>query len=245
MLNAVSGELGDTPIDIRRVALHFLFVSADQEMEKIVKEIMELSVPNRIHHAELHRAIERQKFQDEKRYALISILRYNPAILSSDVLPTIYHSSFLTAGHFIDLVRHVDDIDFSPTLSVFQQMNELILLMVEQPGPQKAKHVLEPVRHQKRDTTCKTLRRYIRRHWSAAKTEAEGVENADEDNENEKREKTCSVPEIVTAIQRASDLSEALDALECVENPAKPKKRHSSGQKTLRRIQTSPVMVFA
>jgi hypothetical protein len=119
--------------DVYFVNLRVLYINHHCEIEKIKETSLLLSEKNKILQEELIHLIKLHSIDQEKRYSLLSMLKYNLLLNPDDV------ADFLKYNHEYDsrrekdlsIVKNIDHILFERTISTFQDLNELMLVFYE------------------------------------------------------------------------------------------------------------------
>jgi hypothetical protein len=120
------------------INIDFIYINRKNEIEKIKQESILLSVQNYITRDELIGILKRNTIDNNIKYSLMSILKYNITLdpdeiknflLSDDT--SCYNDKFL----FIN--KHIDTIKFEKTINMFQDLNNLFIIFYENPKENK------------------------------------------------------------------------------------------------------------
>jgi hypothetical protein len=117
--------------DLYYVNLQFIYVNRENDIEKIQKETFLMSIPNLITREEIIGILKNKSIQNEKRYSLLSILKYNIHLESQDVLHYLHSSNDLLEDIFLTSVKNIDQIVFEKSISMFQDLNDVIFTFYE------------------------------------------------------------------------------------------------------------------
>jgi len=117
--------------DLYYVNIQILYVNADDELEKLRQTTHLLSAPNKVTWEELAGFIQTHVWNAGKKYHLHAVLRYNVSMEPEEV-------SLPNESTYLSVVQHMDDIFFQPSISMFHDLNDLILVFHEQCGAKKA-----------------------------------------------------------------------------------------------------------
>ena len=123
--------------DVYYINLQFIYVNRSNEIEKIKTEIFLMSNKNYITREEILQILKRGTNISDKRYSLLSILKYNILLEPEDI------KHFLTSNeerNFMISVNNIDAITFDKTISVLQDLNELIIIFYEKSNELKKKN---------------------------------------------------------------------------------------------------------
>lgn len=115
--------------DIYYLTVKCVYVNRENEIDKIHTESLLMSTPNLISREEFLHILKRNSVDADRRYSLLSILRYNITLNAEDV----HHflSSDQSAETFLTVIKTVDTITFEKTIHMMQDLNDLILIFYE------------------------------------------------------------------------------------------------------------------
>jgi hypothetical protein len=112
--------------------VNFIYVNRENTVEKIRQESFLMSTPNYISREEIIGLLKRNSMENDKRYTLLSILKYNITLDIEDI------KGFLTSldisGYnekFLTPIKHIDSITFENSINMFHDLNDLILIFYE------------------------------------------------------------------------------------------------------------------
>ena len=118
--------------NIDYINIDFIYINNDNEIEKIKQDSFYLSHQNSITRDELIGLLKRNSIDNDKRYSLLSILKYNITLESDDIknfllTPDLssYNEKFLTIN------KHIDNIFFEKTITMFQDLNNIYFIFYE------------------------------------------------------------------------------------------------------------------
>ena len=114
------------------VNIDFIYINDEDEIEKIKQESFLLSHQNSITRDELIGLLKRNSIDNDKRYSLLSILKYNITLEADDIKNflltpdlSLYNERFLTIN------KHIDTIFFEKTITMFQDLNNVYFIFYE------------------------------------------------------------------------------------------------------------------
>ena len=114
------------------VNIDFIYINKNNEIEKIKQEPFLMSEQNSITRDELIGLLKRNSIDNDKRYSLLSILKYNITLDSDDI------KNFLSASDlspynelFLSINKQIDTIFFEKTINMFQDLNNLYFIFYE------------------------------------------------------------------------------------------------------------------
>jgi hypothetical protein len=122
--------------DLYYVNIDFIYLNKINEIEKIKKETFLLSVQNSITKDELIGLLKRNMIENDKKYSLLSILKYNITLEPDDIKnfllsddTSLYNDKFLIVN------KHIDTIIFEKTINMFQDLNNIYFIFYEKSKP--------------------------------------------------------------------------------------------------------------
>jgi hypothetical protein len=115
--------------DIYYINLKFIYVNRSNEIEKIKQESFLMNTPNIISREEILQILKRSINKDDRLYSLLAILKYNCHLDADDVKHFLLYPN--EYNHFLTVVKHIDTIKFDRTISMLQDLNDLVLIFYE------------------------------------------------------------------------------------------------------------------
>jgi hypothetical protein len=118
--------------NIDYINVDFIYINDDNEIEKIKQDSFLLSQQNYITRDELIGLLKKNSIDNDKRYSLLSILKYNITLEADDIKNflltpdlSLYNERFLTIN------KHIDTIFFEKTITMFQDLNNVYFIFYE------------------------------------------------------------------------------------------------------------------
>ena len=114
--------------DIYYINLQTIYVNRSNEIDKIKQESYLLSSINYISREEILGILKRNSINNDKRYSLLSLLKYNITLEPDDI------TSFLKTENeytFFTSIKHIDTIKLEKSINMFHDLNDLILIFYE------------------------------------------------------------------------------------------------------------------
>jgi hypothetical protein len=105
-----------------------LDINKNSEIDKINNESFIMSQPNCITREEILGILKKSINEDNRKYTLMSILRYNFLLEPDDI------QFFLKNPHekdFLTIVKNIDTIQFEKTIHMFHDLNDLMFIFFE------------------------------------------------------------------------------------------------------------------
>jgi len=114
--------------DVYYVDIKIVYVNRENEIEKIKESPFLMSRPNCICREEILEILKKSALEDNRKYSLLSILRYN-ILLEPDEIKEYLHDS--SNKNYLNIIKNIDTIYFDKTINMFQDLNDIILIFYE------------------------------------------------------------------------------------------------------------------
>ena len=116
--------------------IDFIYINKENEIEKIKQESFLMSVENCITRDELIGLLKRNSIDNNKRYSIMSILKYNINLEDDDIKNFLLSTNSSDYNqHFLTVNKHIDIIKFEKTINMFQDLNNIYFIFYEKPKP--------------------------------------------------------------------------------------------------------------
>ena len=116
--------------------IDFIYINKENEIEKIKQDTFLMSVENSITRDELIGLLKRNSIDNNKRYSLMSILKYNITLEDDDIKNFLLSTNSSDYNqHFLTINKHIDTIKFEKTINMFQDLNNIYFIFYEKPKP--------------------------------------------------------------------------------------------------------------
>jgi hypothetical protein len=112
--------------DIYYVNLKCVYINRDNEIDKINTETFLMGKPNIISREEILQILKRASVDADRRYSLLSILRYNITLDADDVKHFLLSEA--APDSFLTIIKTVDAVSFEKTIHMMQDLNDLVLV---------------------------------------------------------------------------------------------------------------------
>lgn len=119
------------------VNLRILYINIENEIDKIKHESFLLNNPNKISREEIIQILKKNTIDNERRYSLLSILRYNINLDPEEI------KIYLKNGEkkdYLSVIKNIDTIVFEKTINMFHDLNDLIFIFYEKPKEENKKN---------------------------------------------------------------------------------------------------------
>ena len=130
--------------DLYYVNLTFIYVNRIDEIEKIKHESFLLSKPNYISREEILQILKKSSIEDERRYSLLALLKYNITMEPDDIQKYISLNNTDISNlekNYLSIIKNIDSIPFDKTISMMHDLNDLILVFYEKSHELKEKNL--------------------------------------------------------------------------------------------------------
>jgi hypothetical protein len=120
--------------DVYYVDVKIVYVNRQNEIEKIKESPFLMSRPNCICREEILEILKKSALEDNRKYSLLSILKYNILLEPDEIKEYLYGSS---SRNYLNIIKNIDTIYFEKTINMFQDLNDIILIFYEKSGELK------------------------------------------------------------------------------------------------------------
>ena len=116
--------------DLTVVKTHCIYVNKSNEIERIIEDKILLKTPGLLSKEETVSLIKRNSICNQVKYSLLYILKYNINLDQINLKTFIRSKSELVdlGTPFLQSVKHIDDIKFDKSISMFHDLNELLII---------------------------------------------------------------------------------------------------------------------
>lgn len=114
--------------DLYYVNLRVIYINRGNEIEKLKQESFLMSKPNNITREEILEILKKNSIDNDKRYSLLSILKYNIVLEPDEV------KLYLNNGNgeeYLSIIKNIDGVVFNKSINMFHDLNDLILIFYE------------------------------------------------------------------------------------------------------------------
>jgi len=118
--------------DLHHIKLHCIYVNANNEIERIKKEVVHLRSVNYVSREEIIGILKRNSISNNQRYSVLSILKYNIDMEPSDVpFFLMDRSSSSSSNTFLTSIKNIDAIPLNQSINMFSNLNNLFIVYNE------------------------------------------------------------------------------------------------------------------
>jgi len=122
--------------DLYYINLKIIYVNRENNIDKIKHESFLMAQKNVIAREEIIEILKKHSMDNEKRYTLLSMLRYNINLEPDEI------KNYLRNGEnqqYLSVIKNIDTITFEKSISMFHDLNDLILIFYEKSKEMKNK----------------------------------------------------------------------------------------------------------
>ena len=110
------------------VNLRVIYVNRENEIDKIKHESFLLNNKNKISQEEILGILKKNSIDNDRKYSLLSILRYNIVLEPDDIKNYLVNNN---NPEYLSIIKNIDDITFDKSITMFHDLNDLILIFYE------------------------------------------------------------------------------------------------------------------
>lgn len=114
--------------DLYYINLRVIYVNRENEIDKVKHETFLLSNKNIISEEELLGILKKNSIDNERRYSLLTILRYNIILEPDDVKNYLLNNQ---NQHYLSVIKNIDNVMFQKSISMFHDLNDIIVIFYE------------------------------------------------------------------------------------------------------------------
>jgi hypothetical protein len=122
--------------DVYYTSLRIIYVNRKNEIEKIKEETFLMTSPNTISREEILEILKKNSYDNDRRYTLLSILKYNFTLETEDIK---YFLKSYNDYNFLTVIKNIDAIKFEKSINMLQDLNDIIFLFYEKSTELKKK----------------------------------------------------------------------------------------------------------
>lgn len=114
------------------IRIHSIYVNKDNDIEKIKEEKIIFKNQGILQKEELLGIIKHNSFSNDIKYSLLSILRFNINLEPINLKTFLKTKDKNIGSIFLHSVKNIDSIKFDKSISMFQDINDLIIIFHQQ-----------------------------------------------------------------------------------------------------------------
>lgn len=114
------------------IRIHSIYVNKDNEIEKVKEEKVLFKHHGILQKEELLGIIKHNSFSNDIKYSLLSILKFNINLEPMNLKTFLKTKDKSIGSMFLQSVKNIDSIKFDKSISMFQDINDLIIIFHQQ-----------------------------------------------------------------------------------------------------------------
>ena len=115
---------------IQSIKVRCMYINKENFLEKIKEEIIILKKPNILTKEEIIMILKNNNKINKTHYSLLSLLKYN-IDLEPINLKTFLKTTTSLNYNYLTCIKNIDTIYFSPSIYMFQDLNDIFILFYE------------------------------------------------------------------------------------------------------------------
>ena len=115
--------------DLYYVNLQIIYINRENEIDKLKQESFLMSKPNYISNEEMLEILKKNAIDNNKRYSLLSILKYNINLEPDEI--KYYLNNRENNNNYLSVLKNIDAVSFEKSINMFHDLNDLILIFYE------------------------------------------------------------------------------------------------------------------
>lgn len=117
--------------DLYYIPLVCIYVNKENNIVKTTEDKVFMNNPNQLTREEVLGLLKRYSLQNEIRYSVLSILKYNIDMDPTDIKFFLKSKKGDDAFNFLTSIKNIDAISFKKTISMFHDLNTLSIIFYE------------------------------------------------------------------------------------------------------------------
>ncbi len=114
--------------DLYYINLQLIYINRENEIDKLKQESFLMSKANYISNEEMIEILKKNSIDNQKRYSLLSILKYNINLEPDEVK---FYLNNRENNNYLSVIKNIDEIYFEKSINMFHDLNDLIFIFYE------------------------------------------------------------------------------------------------------------------
>ena len=114
--------------DISQIKLCFVYLNNNNEIQDVINNFFSIN-NNILKKEELISLIKKKSFINNKRYKVLSILKYNIDLIPEDIKFFLINGN--NTNNFLSVIKNIDMINWKKSIKMFKNLNELFIFFSE------------------------------------------------------------------------------------------------------------------
>jgi hypothetical protein len=120
--------------EITFIKVQFIYINKESEIENLKEEKFLLNKSGLLSKEELLSIIKHNTYLYQKKYSLLSVLKYNINIEPKNLHSFLKSKNINIGSNFIQSIKNIDTIRFEKSISMFHDINNIIILFYDKLG---------------------------------------------------------------------------------------------------------------
>ena len=117
--------------DLMFIKLHVIYLDKDINITNLKEENVFMKKSNLLTREEVLRIIKNNCIYNDIRYNVLSILKYNITLSPHNLKSFLKSKDKFIGANYLTPIRNIDAITFEPTITILQDINELMIIFFE------------------------------------------------------------------------------------------------------------------
>jgi len=122
--------------DLYYINLKIIYVNRENDIDKIKYESFLMAQKNIISREEILEILKKNSTDDDRKYTLLSLLRYNIHLEPDEIKNYLKNKEI---QQYLTVIKNIDAITFEKSITMFHDLNDLILIFYEKSNEIKNK----------------------------------------------------------------------------------------------------------
>jgi len=144
--------------DLYFINIKILYLNSNKEIIHSKQETFFMTTPNIINKEQILAILTSNIVYNEHKFKLLTILKYNFTLDVEDVKHYLTQKN-TTDSNFIESINYIDDIKFNSTITMFHDLNDLIIMFYDKNMSNHTKSKKITLTHQPSKSIRKSLRK--------------------------------------------------------------------------------------
>lgn len=114
--------------DLSFIRIHYVYINKDNEIEKTREEKILLKNAGILQKEELLSVIKHNSFSNNRKYSLMSILKFNINIEPIHLTNFLKNKDKTIGNSFLQSIKNIDSVKFDKSISMFHDINNIIII---------------------------------------------------------------------------------------------------------------------
>jgi len=118
--------------DLYYISLKIIYINENNEIDKIKSNTLFFKTKNTIHYEEIIKILKTNAIENNIKYKLLSMLKYNINLEPNQILNYLEHYHTTNYNfNFLSIIKNIDTIYFDQSITMFHDLNEFIIVFYQ------------------------------------------------------------------------------------------------------------------